>query len=89
MPHDTPFLFTYLILNITYFLLMDIFNIPITHTLLMSYIDTQGMSLPSNDTVSSSDIQYKPMPVKKMTIFNDREREEIKQMMREVLNEYL
>ena len=52
------------------------------------YIDTQGMSGPSTGKVSSSDIQYKPMPVKKMTIFSDREREEIKQMVREVFEEY-
>ena len=55
----------------------------------MSYIDTQGMSGPSTGKVISSDIQYSPMKVKKMTIFNDTEREELKQMMREVLNEYL
>ena len=55
----------------------------------MSYIDTQGLTAPSTGKVISSNIQYSPMPVKKMTIFNDREREEIKQMMREVLNEYL
>ena len=54
----------------------------------MSYIDTQGMSLPSNGKVTSSDIPYTPMKVKKMTIFNDREREEIKQMVREVFEEY-
>ena len=55
----------------------------------MSYIDTQGMSGPSTGKVISSNIQYKPMEVKKMTIFSDMEREELKQMMREVLNEYL
>ena len=53
----------------------------------MTYIDTQGMSLPSNGNVDN-DIQYTPMPVKKMTVFTDMEREELKQMMREVLNEY-
>ena len=54
----------------------------------MSYIDTQGMSGPSTGKVTSSDIQYPPMKVKKMTIFNDKEREEIKQMVREVFDEY-
>ena len=54
----------------------------------MSYIDTQGMSAPSTGKVTSSDIQYPPMKVKKMTIFNDKEREEIKQMVREVFDEY-
>ena len=55
----------------------------------MSYIDTQGLTVPSTGKVTSSTIQYSPMPVKKKFIFNDMEREEIKQMMREVLNEYL
>ena len=54
----------------------------------MSYIDTQGISGPSTGKVISSDIQYPPMKAKKMTIFNDIEREEIKQMIREVLDEY-
>ena len=53
----------------------------------MSYINTQGMSLPSNGDINT-DIQYTPMPVKKMTVFTDMEREELKQIMREVLNEY-
>ena len=55
---------------------------------LNQYIDTQGMTGPPTNKVTSSDIQYPPMKAKKMTIFNDREREEIKQMMREVLDEY-
>ena len=54
----------------------------------MSYIDTQGMSGPSTGKVSSSDIQYKPMSVKKKTIFSDIEREEIKRMVKEALTEY-
>ena len=53
----------------------------------MTYIDTQGMSLPSSGNVDT-DVQYTPMPVKKMTVFTDMEREELKQMTREVLNEY-
>ena len=53
----------------------------------MTYIDTQGMSLPSKENIDT-DIQYTPMPVKKMTVFTDMEKEELKQMMREVLNEY-
>ena len=55
----------------------------------MSYIDTQGMSGPSTGKVISSDIQYNPMKVRKMTVFTDLERKELKQMMREVLDEYL
>ena len=54
----------------------------------MSYIDTQGMSAPSTGEVISSNIQYKPMPVRKMTMFSDMERNELKQMMREVFDEY-
>ena len=55
----------------------------------MSYIDTQGMSSPSSTRPINTDILYEPMPVKKLTIFTDMERKELKQMMREVLNEYL
>ncbi len=54
----------------------------------MSYIDTQGMSLPSSSG-KKINVEYSPMPVNKLTVFTDMEREELKQMMREVLNEYL
>ena len=53
----------------------------------MSYIDTQGMSLPSNDTVTSSNIQHVPMPVKKMNVFTDLDRKELKEIINEVLDE--
>ena len=46
------------------------------------------MTGPSTGKVTSSDIQYPPMKPKKMTIFNNTEKEEIKQMIREVLDEY-
>ena len=52
----------------------------------MSYIDTQGMSGPTTGKVITSNIQYDPMPVRKMTIFSEMEKEEIKQMIREVLD---
>ena len=52
------------------------------------YIDTQGMSLPSSSG-EKINVKYSPMPVNKLTVFTDMEREELKQMMREVLNEYL
>ena len=55
----------------------------------MSYIDTQGMTGPPSTGPINTDIPYKPMPVKKMTVFTDMERKELKQMIREVLNEYL
>tara|TARA_R100000458_G_C8110132_1_gene133232 strand:+ start:115 stop:315 length:201 start_codon:yes stop_codon:yes gene_type:complete len=55
----------------------------------MSYIDTQGMSLPSSSGKKITVEQYTPMPVKKMTVFTDMERKELKQMMREVLDEFI
>ena len=54
----------------------------------MSYIDTQGLSAPSTGKVISRDIQYKPMPVKKMNVFTDKEREELKSIFKEALTEY-
>ena len=53
----------------------------------MSYIDTQGLSAPSDKPINRN-IQYKPMQVRKMRIFSDMETEEIKQMIRDVLEEY-
>ena len=85
--HDTPF--SFLILNITYFLLSDILIFFITHTQTMSYINTQGMSLPSSSGKKITINHYSPMPVKEMKVFTDQEVKELKQMMREVLNEYL
>ncbi len=55
----------------------------------MSYIDTQGMSGPPvNTDITDNTVTYSPMPVKKMTVFTDLERKELKQMMREVLEDY-
>ena len=51
-------------------------------------MDTQGMSAPIEGFVKEVE-EYPPYVPKKMTIFTDMEREELKQMMREVLNEYL
>ncbi len=53
----------------------------------MSYIDTQGMSLPSTDDTYQP-VEHKPPTFKKLTAFTDMEREELKQMFREVLDEY-
>ena len=53
----------------------------------MSYIDTQGISLPSDGPIDRN-IQYNPMPVKKINVFTDREREELKSIFREVLQDY-
>ena len=52
----------------------------------MDYIDTQGMSIPS--TGGDVKIEYKPTHFKKLPVFTDMEREELKQMFREVLDEY-
>ena len=55
----------------------------------MSYIDTQGRSGPPvNTDITDNTVTYSPMPVKKMTVFTDLERKELKQMMREVLEDY-
>ena len=51
-----------------------------------SYIDTQGMTLPGE--VPKGPVAYPPMLVRKMTVFTDLERKELKQMFREVLNEW-
>ena len=55
----------------------------------MSYINTQGMALPSSSGKKITINHYSPMPVKEMKVFTDQEVKELKQMMREVLNEYL
>ena len=47
-------------------------------------IDTQGMSLPGKSKKPSS---YEPMPVKHRTIFTEQEREELKQIIHEALDE--
>ena len=54
----------------------------------MSYIDTQGISLPNSRPVDNT-IEYPPMITVERTIFNDIERKELKQMFREVLDEYV
>ena len=49
-------------------------------------IDTQGMSIPGSGDVGvvSDD---KPMPVKRLTVFTEMEREELKEIINEVLDE--
>ncbi len=51
-------------------------------------MDTQGMSAPGKGNVSEVK-EHSPYIPKKITAFTDMEREELKQMMRDVLNEYL
>ena len=49
-------------------------------------MDTQGMTLPgSGDSVAVSD--DKPMPVKRLTVFTEMERKELKEIINEVLDE--
>ena len=52
-----------------------------------NYIDTQGMTLPGEVPTDSKPVEYSPMPVRKMRVFTDMERKELKQMFREVLDE--
>ena len=49
-------------------------------------MDTQGMTLPGSGGVGivSDD---KPMPVKRLTVFTDMERKELKEIINEVLDE--
>ena len=51
----------------------------------MDKIDTQGMTLPGE--VPTEPVEYPPMLVKKMTVFTDMERKEIKQIIHEALDE--
>tara|TARA_B100000902_G_C27255283_1_gene887503 strand:+ start:494 stop:664 length:171 start_codon:yes stop_codon:yes gene_type:complete len=47
-------------------------------------IDTQGMSFPGKSKIAS---RCDPMPVKHRTIFTTEEREELKQIINEALDE--
>ena len=49
-------------------------------------IDTQGMSTGKGGGIEPGRV-YPPFKAKKMTIFNELEREELKEIFREVLNE--
>ena len=49
-------------------------------------IDTQGMSIPSKGNTNSNR-EIPPMPVKNRTIFSTEEREELKQIINEALDE--
>ena len=53
----------------------------------MSYIDTQGMTLPSTGNTSHT-VEHKPPTFKKLNTFTDLEREELKELFRQVLDEY-
>ena len=49
-------------------------------------IDTQGMTAGKGGGVDPDRV-YPPFKARKMTIFNEQEREELKEIFREVLNE--
>ena len=51
------------------------------------YIDTQGMGLPTSKPFNTPQV-ISPMPVKKMTVFSDLERKELKEIFKEALHEY-
>ena len=53
----------------------------------MCYIDTQGISAPSNKPIDRT-IKYPPLEVKKMKAFTDLERTELKEIIIEVLDEW-
>ena len=52
-----------------------------------SKIDTQGMTLPGKVPTDSQPVEYSPPVFKKMTVFTDMERKEIKQIIHEALDE--
>ena len=45
------------------------------------------MTLPGEVPTDSKPVEYSPMPVRKMRVFTDMERKELKQIFREVLDE--
>ena len=49
-------------------------------------MDTQGMSLPSKGSINK-EVVYAPFVPKKMTVFTDMERKELKEIINEVLDE--
>ena len=52
-----------------------------------SKIDTQGMTLPGKVPTDSQPVEYSPPVFKKMTVFTDMERKEIKEIIHEALDE--
>ena len=50
-------------------------------------MDTQAISLPSTEPVDIN-AEYPPYPVVKRNVFTDKEREELKEIFREVLDGY-
>ena len=52
-------------------------------------IDTQGMTGPAIKDSYSTESSCQPFKPSKLSIFSSMEKEELKEMMREVLDEYL
>lgn len=54
-------------------------------------IDTQGMTMPLSEREARAvkPIKYTPFIPSKLNVFTDLERKELKQLIREVLNEYI
>ena len=52
-----------------------------------SYIDTQGMTLPGKVPTDSKPVEYPPPVFKKLKVFTDLERKEIKEIIHEALDE--
>jgi hypothetical protein len=50
-------------------------------------IDTQGMTVPVSYNTQLHPSTYEPFTSKVINAFNDREKEELKEIFREVLNE--
>ncbi len=53
----------------------------------MDKIDTQGMTLPGKAPTDSKPVKYSPRPFKKLNVFTDEERKELKKLIHEVLDE--
>ena len=53
----------------------------------MDKIDTQGLSVPTDKPYTGPKVKYSPRPFKKLNVFTDEERKELKQLIHEVLDE--
>lgn len=51
-------------------------------------MDTQAMSSPNSGSVDIN-VEYVPYPVITRSVFTDKERLELKEMIREVINEFI
>tara|TARA_B100000029_G_scaffold400977_1_gene400047 strand:+ start:1245 stop:1400 length:156 start_codon:yes stop_codon:yes gene_type:complete len=51
-------------------------------------MDTQAISMPGSGSVDIN-VEYPPYPEVKRNVFTDRERFELKEIIREVINEFI